>query len=650
LQYELGFGGSGGVDPVPAAAEGPAAVVGPPAATGRPGVLSGRAWRAAGVPEPETLEAISRALPLSRPVSGHLVALLAVRGVVGERALERFFYPEIEHLHDPLLLDEIEPAARRLLRAAGAGEKVAIHGDFDVDGLTGTALLAELLRALDVDGRRCALQPPFVPDRARDGYGVARRMLGEWSAAGVGLLVTVDTGSAAHEEIAVALAGGMDVVVLDHHLFDVRPDGVHALVNPRRPGNRYPNAELCGVAVAFKLAQALAQLAPGCLPEDFLASVQDLAALGLIADQMPLVDENRVLVRRGLERISDRRTVRPGLRALLEKAGLDHGQAVTATHVAYQLAPRLNACGRIGRVQAALDLLLTRDADEARALADEADETNKRRRETDQRVMDEAVIKALPFAERGDPGLILGDEGWHRGVIGISAARLVERFNVPSILFSLEGEESRGSARSVPGVDIKAVLDRCAGLLVRYGGHAQAAGMTLRTRDLDAFRAAFLAALREAPAQAGVPETYDLALSMGSMTVQEVAQLNQECALLEPFGEGNRAPVFRCDGLRMSAAPAPVGRGGEHLRFRFAGPGQPRAGGTPSLALPFISFGSGKAWHAMLGSLPGGRTSLPDRRWDILFQIATNNWRPGNGATVEPVQLQLLDIRPGDAS
>lgn len=646
MQYELGFGDNTGPEPVSAAA--PGTVSGIPGAPDRRGVLSGRPWRAAGVPTPEVLEAVARALPLSRRVSGHLVALLAVRGVVGEEALERFFYPEIEHLHDPLLLDEIEPAARRLLSAASRGEKVAVHGDFDVDGLTGTALLAELLRALNVEGRRCELLPPFVPDRARDGYGVARRMLDAWALAGVGLLVTVDTGSAAHEEIAVAVAGGMDVVVLDHHLFDARPAGVHALVNPRRPGNRYPNAELCGVAVAFKLAQALAQLEPGCLPPDFLASVQDLAALGLIADQMPLVDENRVLVRRGLERISDRRTVRPGLRALLEKAGLDHGQAVTATHVAYQLAPRLNACGRIGRVQTALDLLLTRDADEARDLAAEADETNKRRRDTDQRVMDEAVIKALPFAERGDPGLILGDERWHRGVIGISAARLVERFNVPSILFSLEGEESRGSARSVPDVDIKAVLDRCAGLLVRYGGHAQAAGMTLRTRDLDAFREAFLVALRQEPEHDGVPEAYDLDLALDAMTVQEVALLNQECALLEPFGEGNRAPVFRCDGLRLSAAPATVGRGGEHLRFRFAGPGQPRAAGTPALALPFISFGSNRAWEALLGTLPGGKASLQGRRWDILFQVATNNWRPANGAAVEPVQMQLLDIRPGD--
>lgn len=643
MQYELGFGEGGGLEPAPVPA------VGPPATPGRLGVLSGRAWRAAGVPDPGVVEAVGRALPLSRRVSGHLVALLAVRGVVGAEALERFFYPEFKHLHDPLLLDEIEPAARRLLDAARTGEKVAVHGDFDVDGLTGTALLAELLRALSVGGRRCQLQPPFVPDRARDGYGVARRMLDVWAADGVGLLVTVDTGSAAHEEVAVALAGGMDVVVLDHHLFDARPAGVHALVNPRRPGNRYPNAELCGVGVAFKLAQALTLLDPGCLPEDFLASVQDLAALGLIADQMPLVDENRVLVRRGLERISDRQTVRPGLRALLEKAGLDHGQAVTATHVAYQLAPRLNACGRIGRVQAALDLLLTRDADEARALAAEADETNKRRRDTDQRVMDEAVLKAQPYAERGDPGLILGDERWHRGVIGISAARLVERYNVPSILFSLEGEESRGSARSVPGVDIKAVLDRCAGLLVRYGGHAQAAGMTLRTRDLDAFRESFLASLREEPAQAGVPESYDLDLALDALTVQEVAQLNQECALLEPFGEGNRAPVFRCDGLRLTAAPATVGRGGEHLRFRFAGPGQPRAGGTPALAMSFISFGAGKAWESLLAELPGGRAALPELRWDILFQIATNNWRPSNGAPVDPVQLQLLDIRRSDA-
>jgi len=614
------------------------------------GVLTSRVWTQAVAPDPSVLESVRRVLPLTLPVSDHLVALIAARGYTESDQLEQFFYPTLDHFHDPLQLDEMDRAVDRILAAAAAGQKVAVHGDFDVDGLTGTAILGELFANLEVSGRCMALCPPFVPDRLKDGYGIATAKLRVWGEENVDLLVTVDTGSAAHEELDLARELGMEVIVLDHHLFDERPTAALALINPRREGNHYPNPELCGAAVAFKVVQAIQARSPESLPDDFASSVLDLAALGTIGDQMTLVGENRALVQRGLARLRDRTTIRPGLAALLSIAGLDGGFPVSATSIAYQVAPRLNACGRIGRVQVALDLLMTRDEDEARELAREADATNERRKKTDLQVKEDAVAQARPFAERGDCGLVLGSPDWHRGVIGISAARLVEIYNVPTILFAIEGGEARGSARSVPGVDIKAALDRSRDRLVRYGGHPQAAGMTLHAADLDAFRADFLKALAEDTVTAGVPERYDLDLPLREMTADDIASLTREITQLEPFGEGNRNPVFRTDGLRLARLPSMLGRTGEHQRFSFAGPARPSGAGTPSLSREFICFGSGPAWVKMIDEGNKRPRDLLDMHWDILFRLQPNTWRPRNRAAVDPVQQQLIDIKPSGES
>jgi len=582
-------------------------------------------------------------VPLDFQVSDYLLQVLAARGVTEGKELERYFYPSLDHLHDPLLLKEMDRAVERTRQAARDGERVAVHGDFDVDGITGSALLFETISALRVDGSRILAEPAFIPDRATDGYGVASRMVREWASRGVTLLITVDTGAAAITEIVLARELGMDVIVLDHHIFEERPAAT-ALVNPRRTDATYPNNELCGVAVAFKFAQALKVTESASLPDDFLASVLDLVSLGLVADQMALVGENRILVKKGLERFNDRGCIRPGLSALLQVSGLDRGFPVTTGDFAYQLAPRINACGRIGRVETALKLLLTRDPAEARILADEADRTNTRRKEQDLLLKEEAIAMALPFVKRGDPGLVLSSSTWHKGIIGIGAARLVEQYQLPVILIAEEGEEARGSARSVASVDVKSILDRCADHLVRYGGHAQAAGMTLRARDVPAFRAAFMAALGEEPHTGPVPEGFDLDLCLDSMATADVARLVSEFEYLEPFGSGNRKPVFRCRGLRLQRPPAFLG-GGAHLRFAFRGPSRPNGGETPALSREFVSFGKGDAWRRMLADEGLQPRDMLEREWDILFQIGRNTFRPRHGQ-YDPVQQLLLDIRP----
>ncbi|MBE0566754.1 MAG: single-stranded-DNA-specific exonuclease RecJ, partial [Krumholzibacteria bacterium] len=537
------------------------------------GVFSGRPWRAHYGVDGDVVGVMRRKIPLDFQVSDTLLSVLAGRGVIRGGELEHFFYPSLDHLHDPFALQEMDRAVERMFGAVRRGERVAVHGDFDVDGITGSALLSETLAALRLDGARVRAEPAFIPDRAVDGYGVAGRMIREWAARGVTLLITVDTGAAAAVEIDLAHESGMDVIVLDHHIFERRPAAV-ALVNPRRDDATYPNGELCGVAVAFKFAQALKQAEPRCLPDDFLASVLDLVALGLVADQMALVGENRILVKKGLERFNDRQTIRPGLAALLAVSGLDRGFPVTTGDFAYQLAPRLNACGRIGRVMAALELLLTRDPETARRLAEEADRTNTRRKEQDLLLKEEAIEMAVPYVRRGDPGLVLASSAWHKGIIGIGAARLVEQYQLPVILIAVEGDEARGSARSVPDVDVKSILDACSGHLLRHGGHAQAAGMTLRTRDIEAFRETFLATLRRQPHTGPVPEGYDLDLSLHELGVRDVARLVRELDHLEPFGSGNRKPVFRCRGLRLQRPPTSLS-GGAHLRFAFRGPARP---------------------------------------------------------------------------
>ena len=586
-------------------------------------------------------------MPLHFQVSDHLLQVLGVRGVTEPRELERFFYPAIQQLHDPFLLKEMDVAVERMFLACRRAEKVAVHGDFDVDGLTGCALLVEALAVLEVDGSRPLPVPGFVPDRATDGYGVAERMIREWAAEGVRLLITVDTGAAAVTEVTLAGQLGMDVIVLDHHIFEERPPAV-AVINPRRSDAEYPNTELCGVAVAYKFVQALKERKPGCLPDDFLAGVLDLVALGLVADQMSLVGENRILVKKGLERFNDRELIRPGLAALLDVSGLDRGFPVTTGEFAYQLAPRLNACGRIGRVMSALELLLTRDVDRARSLAEEADRTNTRRKEQDLLLKEEAIAMAVPFVERGDPGLVLSSSSWHKGIIGIGAARLVEQYQIPVILISIEGEEARGSARSVPDVDVKGILDKCSAHLLRHGGHAQAAGMSLRTGGIPAFREAFLDALRREDHPGPVPEGYDLDLCLDRLGAQDVGWLAREMEHLEPFGAGNRKPVFRCTGLQLQRPPTMLS-GGTHLRFAFRGPARAQDDGTPALGREFISFGTGEAWRRMMEKEGLNPRDLLNHRWDILFQIGRSTFRPRNGH-YDPVQQLLVDVRPAASS
>lgn len=561
-------------------------------------------WEVA--PEPDPVEARALAGALSLPVD--LCRLLVGRGKTSPDAAMGFLRPLLEHLPDPGELTDLIPAVDRILSAVDAGETVFIHGDYDVDGVCAAALLTRWIRRL---GGRVV---PFAPHRLRDGYDLGATGVAAARAAGASLLVTVDCGIVAHEAVSEARRLGMDVVVTDHHAPGETLPPALAVVNPNRADDPSGRGDLCGAGVAYQLCRRMARergVDPALLVEDL-----DLVALATVADLVPLTAENRVMVRFGLRALE--RTGKPGLRALLEVCGLSG--SLDAGRLGFTLAPRINAVGRLGDAQEALRLLLTDDPDEARRLAREADELNARRQEEDQRTLDQAFgMLASDFDPEADYGVVLAGEGWHPGVIGIVASRVVERIHRPTVLVALSPEGGRGSARSIPGFHLHQALTRCAGHLRRYGGHAQAAGMDLDRAALPAFREAFNEAAREAL----TPELLlprirvDLEVDPAALTLE----LADRARYMGPHGVGNPRPVLLARGLVPQVPPRVVGRG--HLKVALA------RGGT---RLEAIGFGMAERFPP---------DSLQGRTLDVVFQLTVNEYMGRRTP-----QLRLLDLRP----
>ena len=513
-------------------------------------------------------------------------------------------------LHDPGGLLDADRAAERLAHAVSEREMVVVHGDYDVDGISGAALLASWIRAMG--GRADAI----VPDRIRHGYDLSGAGVDRAAARGAAVLVTVDCGIVAHEPVRQAVAAGMDVIVTDHHLPGPELPPALAVVNPRRPGCAYPNKDLCGAGVAFKVGQLVAAAIGRSGEEswDYL----DLVALATIADQMVLAGENRVLARYGLRAFLH--NARPGLMALMQAAGVDPSKPVDSAAVSFQLAPRINAAGRVGDSKVALRLLLTPDPAEAGRLATTLELDNQRRRELEQRTTDEAMAALeTEYDPDRDRAVVLSGEGWHQGVVGIVASRVVERIFRPAVVISLDGDRGRGSARSVPSFDLHEALSACAEHLTRFGGHHQAAGMDMAREHLPAFRRAFRAVARR---------------RMGSAVPRPELRGDLELALHEadsgfyrylryfgPFGRGNPEPVFLARGVHL-ASPPRVLKGG-HLKFRMTRDGS---------SLDAIGFRI--AGRVPLGDLGPGPV-------DVAFNLMESTFR---GRTT--IDAKALDIRP----
>lgn len=560
------------------------------------------AWVPAAAADPEVARAIAAAL--DAPLA--LAQVLVHRGIRDAEAARHFLSPSLDDLHEPLALRDLDRARDRIERAIAARERVLVQGDYDVDGITSTFLLVTTLRALG------GLAAPRIPHRTRDGYGLNVAAVDAAARAGVGLIVTVDCGITAVEAVAHARTLGIDVVVTDHHEpGPVLPDAV-AVVNPIRPGCDYPFNSLAGVGVTFKLAQAL-HAARG--EADRALEALDLVALGTIADVVPLVGENRILARHGLERLAS--TARPGLRALIEVAGIGE-KRLTDMHVAFFLAPRLNAAGRMGHAEQALRLLFARDAAEARDLALQLENENHKRRRYDEaaaREASERVVHELGWPQRAS--LVLGAEAWHPGVVGIVASRLVERFQRPALLVALEGEIGRGSGRSTGGIDLTELLAACDDLLLTWGGHAAAAGFTLRRERLPELRDRVEAWVAERldPARCVPRLVLDGEVALADCTLGLVDWLDR----LAPFGLGNPEPLFEVRGAGVESVSR-VGDG-RHLKLQLAGPSGP---------VDAIAFGHGDR----AASLRRGD------RCDLAVVPARNEWM---GQT--RLQLRVKGIR-----
>jgi single-stranded-DNA-specific exonuclease len=560
-------------------------------------------------PAPEAVSHLARELQLPAP----LCALLVARGIEDVDAAKRHLRPLLEHLHPPELLEGAGVAADRLLEAAARGEPILVHGDYDVDGVCAAALLTLWLRRL---GARVV---PFVPHRLRDGYDFGPAGLERAERLGARVILTADCGTVAHDTVAEARRRGVDVIVTDHHTPGPALPPALAVVNPNRADSSYPEKSLSGTGVAFKLCQLLA--ARRRVPLDELLPHLDLVALATVADLVPLEGENRVLVRYGLRALAS--TSKPGLRALLEVTGT-RPERVEAGKVGFVLAPRINAVGRMADAAEGLRLLLTGDQAEAQALAHRLEDVNRARQQEDRRTLEEALaLLAEDFDPERHYGVVLAREGWHPGVIGIVASRVVERIHRPTILVALEGERGRGSGRSIPGFDLHDAVSACSPHLGRFGGHKQAAGMDLRREALPAFRAAFEQEARTRLSGSPLRPTLrvDLELSPAEATLPLVERLRY----LGPHGMGNPRPTFLGRGLLLAEPPRVVGSG--HLRLRLQGDGCRLDGIGFRMAerVPPETLGAGPV--------------------DAVFQLQADDYR----GEVR-VQAKLLDVRPATTS
>ena len=531
--------------------------------------------------------------------------VLAARGVSDPEEARRFLYEE-EPLCDPMLMKDMDRAVARLRKALEAGEKVAVYGDYDVDGITATCLLTDFLRS---EGGSAV---PYIPNRLEEGYGLNRGAVEQLAKEGVTLVVTVDCGITAVEETEYAKTLGLDVIITDHHeCKETLPDAA-AVVDPHRGDCTYPFRYLAGVGVALKVCMALAGRDRD---EELLERFADLTALGTVADVMRLTGENRTIVRRGLSALPD--TPRPGLKALLREVGSE-GKALSSISVGYTLAPRINAAGRMGCSQVALELLLTGDTERGTELARELCELNRRRQELEGEIFSQCdlLVDALPAGERD--ALVLSGDDWHQGVVGIVASRLTEKYAVPAFMICLSEGKGKGSCRSYGEMNLFALLEGCSDLLETYGGHELAAGFTILEEHIPAFRARINELTRQARREEPVTAlTVDCVLPDAALLTQEEVE---GLALLEPYGPGNLKPVFRLDRCAL-AGLTQVG-GGKHMKLKLA-VGQER--------LDAIFFSATAESAGISGT----------DRVDVCFYPQINEYRGWR-----TVQLQVCDLRP----
>jgi len=481
--------------------------------------------------------------------------IIAARGL-NKKTLAAFLSPDYNLAHDPYLMPDMLAAVDRLVLAHGNQEKILIYGDYDIDGLTASALLLDAFSSFGFENVGV-----FMPNRFVEGYGMTIDAVEKIAADGAKLVVTVDCGSLSEKEIIRAGELGVDVIVTDHHgAADVQPPAV-AVVNPKRSDSKYPFADLAGVGVAFKLVQALQSKLTG-LPVGHEKWLLDLVALGTVCDIVPLIDENRVFTYWGLKVLA--KANRPGLKALMLVAGID-ARKVNARSLGFGLGPRMNAAGRLETAQHALDMLISSDPVDSLEKAQYLDDLNISRRIDQAKILKTAIIQAEEYI--GDPVLVVSHPDWNHGIVGIIASKLLEQYQKPVFVIQEMGDESKGSARSFGGFDVSAALKYCKGVITKGGGHKMAAGVTLPTKNIDEFRRK----LNEYYKSQDLKNQQELLLPIANATA-ELSELTEELVdligQLEPFGHGNLQPILKSDDLLVVDLKK-MGDNGQHVKLEL---------------------------------------------------------------------------------
>jgi single-stranded-DNA-specific exonuclease len=560
-------------------------------------------------PDEVRATALAQALGLSPIVAGLLVA----RGYADADSAKAFLTPTLDQLHDPFLMLGMSEAVSRMQHAIERAEPILIYGDYDVDGTTGTAVL---LRALRMLGGTVGYH---VPHRFTEGYGIKQAALEKAANDGYRLVVSVDCGITAHEPLHWARANGLDIIVTDHHLPDEDEGAPPALavLNPNQQGCNYPDKNLAGVGVAFKLVHALFRERGR---EAHVSGFLKMVAIGTVADVAKLIGENRTIVALGLSDLP--RAVNPGLRALIDIAGCGEGSEMTAYDLGFRIGPRINAAGRMDAARAVVELFETKDRDEARRLAEHLDTRNRERKEAQREIFNRAVEEFETGADRDahTHAAVIAGDGWHRGVIGLAASKIAERINRPCVVISLEGDVGHGSARSIEAYHLFNGLTACRDLLDKFGGHSHAAGLSIRRERIPEFRRR----LNEHAASCLTDEELTPALNIDAEVPARAItfQLAQDLSALEPFGAGNPRPVFATRDFRVLSEPQVIKE--QHLKLRVAGEDN----------RPFEAL-----WWR--GVEETKRTPAVKERIELAYELDANIW---NGDV--RLQLNVRDMKP----
>ena len=565
--------------------------------------------------EPPTPERQQAAKELAEKIgmSPVMAELLIQRGIKTESAAKRFFRPMLNELIDPFLMNDMDVAVARLNDAMGRKERIMIYGDYDVDGCTAVALVYKFLQQFysNIDY--------YIPHREEEGYGVSRKGIEFAAETGVKLIIVLDCGIKAIDEIAYAKQLGIDFIICDHHVPDeVMPPAV-AILNPKRTDSTYPFKHLCGCGVGFKFMQAFAK--NNGIPFSRLIPILDFCAVSIAADLVPVEGENRTLAFHGLKQLNQSPCI--GLKAIIEICGLS-GRELTMSDIVFKIGPRINASGRMMNGREAVELLVEREFDKALTLATRINELNEQRKDVDKQMTEEAnEIVARLESQQHMQSIVLYDEGWKKGVVGIVASRLTELYFRPTVVLTIIDGIASGSARSVAGFDIYDAVKSCRDLLENFGGHTYAVGLTLRQENIPEFRRRFQAYVSNHILPEQTQQTLDIDMELDFQQINK--RLLNELKRLAPHGPGNAKPLFRTRNVFDYGTSKVVGRHQEHIKLELVD-------SKSAVVINGIAFGQSAA----------ARYIKSKRSFDIVYTIEENTYKRGE------VQLQIEDIRPSE--